>query len=71
MDTLKQIEQLTLLFLRDTQLTADAVQELQPFFSAEGRKIIHQSGKYPGTRKVAAGHGLGTVFPVVPSQVAK
>lgn len=50
-DTLKQLEQLTLLFVRDTPMTATAVRELQPFFSSEACKIIHQSGKYPGTRE--------------------
>ncbi len=50
-DTLKQLEQLTLLFVSNSQMTSAAVQELQPFFSAEACKIIHQSGKYPGTRK--------------------
>lgn len=50
-DTLKQLEQLTLLFVSHSQMTTTGVQELQPFFSAEACKIIHQSGKYPGARK--------------------
>jgi Leucine-rich repeat (LRR) protein len=50
-ESLKQMEQLNLLFLLDTPMTATAVMELQPFFSAESCRIIHQSGNYPGTRK--------------------
>ena len=50
-ESLKQMEQLSLLFLLDTQMTASAVTGLQPFFSAETCRIIHQSGSYPGTRK--------------------
>ena len=44
------MEQLQLLFLLDTQITARAVAELQPFF-LETCTIIHQSGTYEGTRK--------------------
>lgn len=50
-ESLKQMEQLRLLFLLDTPITPAAIAELQPFLSIEWCTIIHQSGKYQGTRR--------------------
>ncbi|MCU0959900.1 MAG: hypothetical protein MUF48_07320 [Pirellulaceae bacterium] len=50
-ESLQQMEQLRLLFLLDTPITPAGIEQLQPFLSIEWCTIIHQSGKYQGTRR--------------------